>query len=117
MMKKKTCHLKKNKDFRKVYRHGNSFADRRLVIYVNKNSIMVGSRVGFSVSKKIGNAVVRNRIRRVLKEICRLNRSKIKNGYDIIFIAKTGILNATYRDLEKSFLWLIGKSGLLEEKK
>lgn len=116
-MNKNVYRLKKNKDFRKVYSRGRSFADRKIVVYLYKND-QDESRIGFSVSKKVGKAVIRNRIRRILKEICRLNRPKIKKGYDIIIIARPSAAKDTYRVLERSFLWLIKKSGLqVEEEK
>lgn len=111
IMKEKVYRLKKNKDFRRVYSKGRSFADRRIIMYFFKND-REESRIGFSVSKKVGNAVIRNRTRRILKEICRLNRSQIKKGFDIIIIARAAIAGNTYREIEKSFFWLIKKSGL-----
>lgn len=112
MMKQNVYRLKKNKEFRKVYSLGRSFADRRIIIYLHKNA-KEESRFGFTVSKKVGNAVIRNKVRRKLKEICRLNRSKIKKGFDVIVIARPAAAGEKYLDFEKSFIWLIKKSGLL----
>ncbi|MCL4415901.1 MAG: ribonuclease P protein component, partial [Actinobacteria bacterium] len=61
-----------------------------LIIYLFNNT-KENSRFGFTVSKKVGNAVIRNKIRRKLKEICRLNCSKIKKGFDVIIIARPAI--------------------------
>lgn len=114
IMEKTVYRLKKNKDFRRVYNHGRSYADRRLILYLSKNNYG-GTRIGFSVSKKVGKAVIRNKVRRKLKEISRLNREKIKKGFDVIIIARPVVADCTYREMEKSFIWLLKKSGLLEE--
>lgn len=100
--------LKKRKDFKRVYKRGKSSASKSLVIYVLFNKTDV-TRIGFSVSKKIGNAVERNRVKRLLREACRLNMEKIPPGYDIIFIARVRIKKYSYPEIEKEFLKLINK--------
>ena len=102
--------LKKNSDFRRVYRRGRSLADRNLVLY----TLSTGdeTRIGFSVSKKVGNAVTRNRLKRRLREISRLNAYKIKDGYDIICIVRVAAKNADYSTLESSFMNLVRRTGL-----
>jgi len=82
--------IKKNNDYRKVYKYGVSLANRYIVIFAFKNNLPF-KRFGFSISKKVGKAVKRNFIRRRLKEICRLNEEWFINGYDYIFIARKGI--------------------------
>ena len=85
---KRTQGLKKDSDFRKVYKHGKSFANRNLVMYILDNK-SDSTRVGISVSKKVGNAINRNKIRRRIKESYRLNiDANVKYGYDIVFIAR-----------------------------
>ena len=92
----RTHGLKKDSDFRKVYKHGKSFANRYLVMYILNNK-SENSRIGISVSKKVGKAIIRNKVRRRIKEAYRLNiDEKIKNGYDIIFIARVAIKDADY---------------------
>ena len=108
----RTHGLKKDSDFRKVYKHGKSFANRYLVMYILNNKSEY-SRIGISVSKKVGKAIIRNKVRRRIKEAYRLNiDEKIKNGYDIVFIARVAIKDADYVDIEKSMKHLIRKSDM-----
>lgn len=109
----KSFYIKKNQEFRRVYKAGASLADRFLVVYriPNKQGI---NRFGFSISKKIGNAVVRNRIKRILKEICRLNNNHMKQGYDIVIIARNPAKNQSYQGLEKSLINLLKKINVFE---
>ena len=79
--------LKKNYQFRFVYNRGKSIANRLLVMYVVRNGTN-GNRFGISVSKKVGNSVVRSRITRLLRESYRLSESKFLAGYDIVVIAR-----------------------------
>ena len=74
--------LKKSKDFQLVYKSGNSFANKYLVMYKMKND-MEENRLGISVSKKVGNSVVRHRITRLIRESYRLNEEKFEKGYDL----------------------------------
>ena len=101
---KRTQGLKKDSDFRKVYKHGKSFANRNLVMYILDNK-SDSTRVGISVSKKVG---------RRIKESYRLNiDANVKYGYDIVFIARVAIKEADYKDIEKSMTHLIRKAGLI----
>jgi ribonuclease P protein component len=103
--------LKKYKDFKRVYTSGKSYARKSLVLYTYNNNI-TWSRVGFSISKKIGKAVVRNKIRRRLKEILRKNNNNIKNGYDLVFIARTNINKSKYCEIEDDTIKLLKKAGI-----
>ncbi|SCI28863.1 MULTISPECIES: ribonuclease P protein component [unclassified Romboutsia] len=108
----RTQGLKKDSDFRKVYKHGKSFANRYLVMYILKNK-SENSRIGISVSKKVGKAIVRNKVRRRIKESYRLNIDEnVKSGYDIVFIARVAIKDANYDEIEKSMKHLIRKSEM-----
>ena len=79
--------IKNNSDFLKAYRHGKSYANRYLVMYVRKNDLD-RNRYGITVSKKVGNSVVRHRVTRLIRESIRLNVEKFENGYDIVIIAR-----------------------------
>ena len=74
------------------------------------------NRLGYTVSTKLGHAVVRNRVRRRLREIYRLNAHKLKTGYDIVVVARSRSVGAEYKKLEAGFLNACGKLGLLEER-
>ena len=107
--------LKKDCDFRKVYKHGKSFANRYLVMYILENK-SDSSRIGISVSKKVGNAITRNKIRRRIKEAYRLNIDEnVKNGYDIIFIARVSCNEAEYKDIDNAINHLVKKSNLINK--
>ena len=109
-----TIGLKKDSDFRNVYKRGKSFANKHLVMYILENKLE-SSRVGISVSKKVGNAINRNKIRRRIKESYRLRIDEnVRSGYDIVFIARVGIKEAQYKDIEKSILNLAKKANILE---
>ncbi|MBM7855828.1 ribonuclease P protein component [Desulfohalotomaculum tongense] len=105
---KKLVNLKRNTEFRRVYKYGYSAADKYLVIYKLKSgSDLV--RVGFTISKKLGKAVVRNKIKRKLKEICRLNVEKFDAGYDYVIIARIPARECTYKQLEYSVFNVLKK--------
>lgn len=104
--------LKKNKDFKIVYRKGKSFANRDFVIYHKKNSYGY-PRIGFSVSKKVGKAWKRNIIKRRLREILRKNENVLSLNYDIIIIVRQTLKNADYISMEKSLKHALKGSGLI----
>lgn len=104
--------LKKNYQFRFVYNRGKSIANRLLVMYVVRNGTN-GNRFGISVSKKVGNSVVRSRITRLLRESYRLSESKFLAGYDIVVIARASAKEATYKEVESALMHLLNKQKLI----
>ncbi|KXZ40760.1 ribonuclease P protein component [Alkalithermobacter thermoalcaliphilus JW-YL-7 = DSM 7308] len=108
--------LKKSSDFAKVYNNGKSFANKALVIYILENNLGK-NRVGFSVSKKIGNSVVRNRVKRLIRESFRLNNDKIRQGYDIVFISREGAKDLDYKSIEKFMINLFKKSKIIDSRR
>lgn len=103
--------LKKKSSFDEVYRLKQSKANHYLICYYKENRLPT-SRYGFSISKKIGKAHVRNKIRRRLGEIIRLNLEAYQSGHDVILIARKGIENLTYQELEANFNHIMNKCGL-----
>jgi ribonuclease P protein component len=106
--------LKKNKEFSFVYHRGNSYATK-LIVLVYFYSKYGGIRSGFSVSKKIGGAVVRNKVRRRLKAALSSFLPKTKGHASIIFVARKGIELASYQEIEKQMKYLLKKAKLLQE--
>lgn len=99
--------LKKNCDFQTVYKKGKSYANRFLVMYVLENH-MEKNRLGISVSKKVGNSVIRHRITRLIRESYRLKEDLYRNGLDIVVIARTNARNASYYEIESAMRHLGG---------
>ena len=85
-----------------------------MVVYCRRNREKV-NRLGYTVSTKLGHAVVRNRVRRRLREIYRLNAPKLKQGYDIVIVARTRCVAADYAQIEKAFLKACEKLSLFAE--
>lgn len=97
--------LKKNKDFQLTYKKGKSYANRYLVMYVRKNGTS-SNRLGLSVSKKVGNSVVRHRVTRLLRESYRLQEDYFRRGYDLIIIARAGAKDKSYHKIESAMIHL-----------
>ncbi len=106
--------IKKNYEFLNVYHHGKSYANRYLVMYVFENNI-ANNRFGITVSKKVGNSVVRHRVTRLIRESIRLNEEKIARGYDIVIVARNTAKGKKYSDIESAFLHLGSLHGLIEK--
>ena len=109
-----TDSLRKNSDFSRVYRQGKSRANYNLVLYIKENGTK-RNRLGISVSKKVGNSVVRHRTKRLIKEAYRLHEEKFLCGFDLVFIARVSSKGKSYGVIEKSVLHLAGKMGVLGE--
>ncbi len=99
--------LKKNSDFQKVYRQGKSYANRYLVMYVLENHTE-GNRLGISVSKKVGNSVIRHHLTRLIRESYRLHEDMFNNGLDIVVIARSTARDISYHETESALLHLGG---------
>lgn len=105
--------LKLNHIFRRLY-HTSGHADAYLVLYARKNRTQ-SNRVGITVSKKLGKAHVRNRVRRRLREVYRLHEAKFKPGWDIVVVARSKAVDAPFDKLTASYLALAAKAGILGE--
>lgn len=97
--------LKKNKDFQRVYRTGKSFANKYLVMYIAENNLNK-NRIGISVSKKVGNSVVRHHITRLVRESYRIKEEHFQSGYDIAVIARNGAKDVGFHEIDSALVHL-----------
>ena len=97
--------LKKNKDFQIVYRTGRSYANRFLVMYIRKNDLN-RNRLGISVSKKVGNSVVRHHLTRLIRESYRLQEEYFLCGYDIVVVVRVNAKNSSFADMKSALIHL-----------
>lgn len=98
--------LKNRKEFGHVYQCGKSFANKYLVMYILENDGK-DNRLGISVSKKVGNSVVRHHITRLVRESYRLHKEEIMKCYDIVVVARVSSKDCNYFEIEKAFLHLL----------
>jgi ribonuclease P protein component len=105
---KKSDKLRKNKSFQAVYKGGKSVSNRFLVLYMLPNQSS-GNKVGFAAGKRLGNAVVRNRVKRMMREAFRLNRSSLPNGYDFILVGRKPVVGVKAQEVTSAFLNLCGR--------
>ena len=104
--------LRERERFEQVRRQGSCWTDRLIVLCALPNGL-ARSRFGFSVSRRVGNAVVRNRLKRRLREIVRLQREGIAVGWDVVFIARPPIARADYCEIERAVGRLLRQAGLI----
>ena len=104
--------LKKNTDFRLVYNKKGSYANKLLVMYILQNGTDM-NRIGISVSKKVGNSIVRHRLTRLIRESIRLDSDRIKRGYDIVIVARVGLKDKNYFETRDAVLHLLRLHKLL----
>lgn len=98
--------LKKTKQFQFVYQNGKSYANKYLIMYIKENGLEV-NRVGISVSKKVGNSVVRHRLTRLIRESYRLHENICNSGLDIVVIARQSAKSINYKETESALLHLL----------
>lgn len=111
---KKAYRVKRNSEFQEILRTGKSFANRELVIYYKKANNQEHFRIGISVGKKIGNAVTRNRIKRLIREaFTQLNNNVVQN-VNIIIIARKPTIHMDGNQMKRSVSHLLNKQGLLK---
>jgi ribonuclease P protein component len=111
--------LSRSAEFERVYRHGRSTANRHLVLYAFPNDDAEGCRLGLSVSRKVGGAVERNRVKRLLREAFTSAESRLREGHDVVVVARPPACELAQREgltgVESSLVELIGKAGLWSE--
>ena len=103
--------LRKNYEFKKVYAEGRYYVEKYVVMYIILNN-SASNRVGFSVSKKVGNSVVRNKVKRLMKEVYRQFAGNSKQGYDMVFTARVGSGSADYSKIENNIKSILKKAKL-----
>ena len=108
--------LKKTKDFQNVYRRGKSYANRYLVMYVLSNQTE-GNRLGISVSKKVGNSVIRHHLTRLIRESYRLHEDMFNSGLDIVVVARSTAKDISYHEVESALLHLGGLHKIISKEK
>lgn len=97
--------VKKNRDFQYIYRNGRSYANKYLVMYVLENDLGI-NRIGISVSKKVGNSVVRHRVTRLIRESYRLHENIFNSSLDIVIVARKSTFDVGYAEVESALLHL-----------
>ena len=110
---KYSCALKLNHIFRRLY-HTGAVGNSHLVMYARPNRLGI-NRIGITVSKKLGHAVVRNRVRRRLREVYRLHEQLFTPGWDIVVVARSRCIDAPFQEIVKAYLALAAKAGILKE--
>lgn len=112
-MLKRVYRMQKKANFRSVFAQGKSYPSKHVVIYIFQQSPV---KYGIIASKKVGNAVKRNRAKRLLREAIRLNLSGLKKDYQMVLIARGSIVNASLEEVEKSVINIWKRAGIFYEK-
>ena len=111
---KKSFRVKREKDFKAIFKDGTSFANRKFVVYQLENQ-QNHFRVGLSVSKKLGNAVTRNRIKRRIRHILQSVKGSLVEHVDFVVIARKGVETLEYAEMEKNLLHVLKLSKIYQE--
>ena len=111
---KKRFRVKKEKDFNAIFQEGKSVANRKFVVYRLENSEQ-HFRVGLSVSKKLGNAVTRNQIKRRIRHVLITHKDQIIENLDFVVIARKGVEEMNYTELEKNLLHVLRLANIYQE--
>ena len=113
---KKEFRIKKNKEFQQVFKQGQSFANRQFVVYKLEKDEQMHFRIGLSVSKKIGNAVVRNQVKRYIRQVFLEMEDQLENKYDYVIIARKPVSDMGYEEVKKSLQHILRISKVLIRK-
>ncbi|MCX8128987.1 MAG: ribonuclease P protein component [Clostridia bacterium] len=113
----KTVPIKKNYEFLRIYKKGKFYVGKFIILYVLANNFSM-NRLGITASKKVGKSVIRNRLRRLIKENYRMYESTIKEGYDYVFVARNTDVIPVFSDIKREMKFLLKKLDVfIQEKK
>lgn len=112
---KNTVSIKLNRDFKRLYYKGGCVGSDILIVYYRKNSLKC-NRLGITVGKKTGGAVVRNHVKRLIRESYRLSEDEIKTGWDIVVVARSKAAGESFSVVNSALRRLLKKAGLLSQK-
>lgn len=107
--------MRKNRDFQYMYDNGNSYANKYLVMITKENNTN-NNKLGISVSKKVGNSVIRHRLKRLIKESYRLHEEEFNSGLNIVVIARASAADADYKQIESALLHVASLHRILNKK-
>ncbi|MGD6804620.1 ribonuclease P protein component [Rossellomorea vietnamensis] len=113
---RKEQRVKKNSEFQEVFKKGTSIANRQFVLYRLKKEEQKFFRIGLSVSKKIGNAVVRNQVKRYIRQVFLELKDDVKDQYDYVIIARKPAADMDFHEIKKSLIHVLKKSKVLDSK-
>jgi ribonuclease P protein component len=113
---KKTVPLKKNYEYRRIYKKGSFFVGRFIILYVLQNGQEL-NRIGVTISKKVGKSVKRNRIRRIVKENYRFYEEFVKNGYDCVFIVRSSDKEPGFHEIRREIKYLLKKLNVFNQER
>jgi ribonuclease P protein component len=113
---KKELRIKKNKEFQQVFQNGKSFANRQFVVYVLKKEDQETFRIGLSVSKKLGNAVTRNQIKRYIRQAFLELKDEVRSGNDYVIIARKPAADMGMQEIKKSLEHVLKVARVLKKK-
>lgn len=108
--------IKKNREFQLVFKNGKSFANRQFVVYRYKKEGQIKFRIGLSVSKKVGNAVTRNRIKRYIRQVFLELKDEVHNEYDYIIIARNPSASLNFHETKKSLQHVLRIARVLKQR-
>lgn len=107
-----TVTLNQNRDFLRLYKKGSTIVSKNIVLYFKKNKFDY-NRLGITVSKKIGKAVLRNRAKRIIKEAYRSLEGSVSSGYDFVIVARVSINGKKMGEIAESLEKMLKKSGII----
>ena len=110
----KKYRVRKNSEFKAIYQDSRSLAAKNMILFVRQREDRE-LKIGFSVSKIIGKAHIRNRAKRQMREMVRKNFNHLKEGYEVVFLARKPISTASYQEISRDMVNLLKKSGIWHE--